>query len=71
MNQQINFKSIDILNVRVKKVSCNGDHRGSKHPLVYLNMGKKDYAICPYCNRYFSFENPRNSTDEFNKNNKN
>jgi hypothetical protein len=34
-------------------------------------MGKKDYAICPYCNRYFSFENPRNSTDEFKKNNNN
>jgi uncharacterized Zn-finger protein len=71
MNQQINFKSIDILNVSIKKVSCDGDGRGSKHPLIYLNMGKKDHAICPYCNRYFSLQNPENSTDHFNKNKKN
>ncbi len=44
----------DILFVDSKKVSCNGERGSSRHPLVYLNMGKKDHVICPYCGKYFT-----------------
>lgn len=41
-----------------KKVSCQGEKTVGKnfsaHPLVYLNMGDKDFVICPYCSKYYT-----------------
>lgn len=45
-----------------KEVSCDGSKTVDNiipftipgHPKVYLNMGKKDHVICPYCNRRFT-----------------
>jgi len=54
MNQQLNFKNSDVLHDNSKKVSCDGEISSSKHPLVYLNMGDKDFVVCPYCSKYFS-----------------
>jgi uncharacterized Zn-finger protein len=71
MNQQIKFKNNDVLHVNSKKVSCDGGTGSSKHPLVYLNMGEKDFVVCPYCSKYFSLNNSKNSTNLLNKNNKN
>lgn len=55
MNLQINTKNspLEILHVDSKKVSCDGF---GTHPLVYLNMGKKDSITCPYCSRFFTIE---------------
>ncbi len=39
--------------VTTKTVSCNGDALNSHHPLVYLNLGKKNSVICPYCGKHF------------------
>lgn len=54
---------VEILHVTSKKVSCNGLKEGQKdaagHPLVYLDMGDKDYVICPYCSKYFTISNSR------------
>jgi len=60
----------DILFVNSKKVSCNGEKGSSRHPLVYLNMGKKDHVICPYCGKYFTNNHNYLSTIEKNKKNK-
>ena len=71
MNQQINFINSDVLHVNSKKVSCDGGAGSSKHPLVYLNMGEKDFVICPYCSKYFSLNDSKNSSNLSNKNKKN
>ncbi|MDX2082854.1 MAG: zinc-finger domain-containing protein [Rickettsiales bacterium] len=67
MNHQINSKNtpLEILHVNSKKVSCQGEKaKGEKgdlanvsgHPLVYLDMGKNDFVICPYCSKYFTIK---------------
>jgi len=51
----------ETLYVNSKKVSCLGEREGAKagsgHPTIYLNMGKNDFVICPYCSRYFTIKN--------------
>ncbi len=60
MNQQINPKNspFEVVHVTSKKVSCQGERSDtgsvSGHPLVYLDMGKKDFIVCPYCSKYFT-----------------
>lgn len=39
-----------------KEVSCNGNNSGLGHPKVYLNMGTKDYVVCPYCSQKFIYQ---------------
>lgn len=50
----------EILHVNSKKVSCDGSRNDqeniSGHPLVYLNMGKENFVICPYCSKYFTIK---------------
>ena len=45
---------IEVVISESKKVSCSGDKGSSSHPLIYLDMGNKDYVICPYCSKYFT-----------------
>jgi len=47
---------LETLHVNSKKVSCDGTKGASTHPLVYLNMGEKDFVICPYCSKYFTIK---------------
>ncbi len=51
----------DILHVNSKKVSCDGTskdetNKSSRHPTVYLDMGDKNYVICPYCSKYLTIK---------------
>ena len=48
------FNPLETVRVDSKKVSCDGGKGFSKHPLVYLNMGKNDFVICPYCSKFFT-----------------
>ena len=56
MNSHLSAQNspLEILRVNSKKVSCDGGSGSSNHPLVYLNMGKNDYVICPYCSKSFT-----------------
>ena len=51
---------LEILHVTSKKVTCDGAKENSVkdlgHPLVYLDMGKNDFVVCPYCSKYFSLQ---------------
>ncbi len=51
---------LEILYVNSRNVSCDGSRDGnskdSGHPLVYLNMGKNDFVVCPYCSKYFTLQ---------------
>ena len=41
--------------VSEKKVSCDGGGGALGHPKVFLDMGKNNKIICPYCSKLFSF----------------
>lgn len=60
MNPQINprVNTFETLHVDSKKISCDGGKGASGHPKVYLNMGKNDSIVCPYCSKNFVFEKP-------------
>jgi len=36
-----------------KKVSCDGGGGALGHPKIYLDMGKENQIICPYCSKIF------------------
>lgn len=36
-----------------KKVSCDGGGGVLGHPKIYLDMGKENQIICPYCSKNF------------------
>ena len=42
--------------VKSKKVSCNGGGGALGHPKIYLDMGKENQIICPYCSKIFILE---------------
>ena len=43
----------DVELVDYKKVSCHGIDGPLGHPKVYLDMGDKDFVVCPYCSKIF------------------
>ena len=42
--------------VHSKKVSCDGGGGVLGHPKIYLDMGKENQIICPYCSKIFILE---------------
>jgi uncharacterized Zn-finger protein len=57
MNNLLNYKNSEVLYINHKKIACDGSAQSSKHPLIYLDMGKKDFVVCPYCSKYFTLNN--------------
>ena len=41
--------------VSEKKVSCDGGGGALGHPKIFLDMGKNNKIICPYCSKLFNF----------------
>ena len=39
--------------VKSKKVNCSGGGGAFGHPKIYLDMGKENQIICPYCSKIF------------------
>lgn len=44
------MESIETKNI---VIHCNGGGGVLGHPLIYLNLGKEEQVICPYCRRCF------------------
>jgi uncharacterized Zn-finger protein len=34
-------------------VKCDGGAGVLGHPVIYLNLGKEERIVCPYCSRFF------------------
>ncbi|MFT5703874.1 MAG: putative Zn-finger protein [Rickettsiales bacterium] len=55
------MRPIEVVVASEKKVRCNGSNANSggssSHPLIYLDMGKKNEVICPYCSCCFTLKN--------------
>jgi uncharacterized Zn-finger protein len=43
----------DATRVETKEVSCDGGTGSLGHPRVFLNMGREDNVVCPYCGKKF------------------
>lgn len=43
----------EIVTVKDKLVSCDGDEGALGHPAVYLKMDDGGQVDCPYCDRLF------------------
>ncbi len=52
----------EVVQVRTRRVSCEGVGGALGHPRVYLEMGEADEVECPYCDRRFVLA--RNPADE-------
>ena len=46
----------EVIYTNKKKVSCDGGKGELGHPKVYLNFGKKEEVICPYCSKKFVYK---------------
>ena len=43
------------IEVKTKRVACDGGGGSLGHPKVYLEMGNVSEVTCPYCSRYYVF----------------
>ena len=42
--------------IGVRELNCMGARPPFDHPHVYLDMGKDDEIVCPYCSTLYVFE---------------
>jgi uncharacterized Zn-finger protein len=46
--------NFEIIESNTTTILCDGgDNFG--HPAIYLNIGLRDVAVCPYCSRRFKY----------------
>jgi len=43
----------EVIEVRSRRIACDGVGGALGHPRVYLEMGEGDFVECPYCDRRF------------------
>ncbi len=43
----------DYTYIKAKKIGCDGGGGALGHPLVYLDLEKKNEVVCPYCSRKY------------------
>ncbi len=43
----------EVVEVRSRRIACDGVGGALGHPRVYLEMGDGDFVECPYCDRRF------------------
>jgi uncharacterized Zn-finger protein len=43
----------EIIETKETVVKCDGGGEPLGHPAIYLNLGKEEKVICPYCSKCF------------------
>ena len=43
----------EVVEVRSRRIACDGVGGALGHPRVYLEMGDESFVECPYCDRRF------------------
>lgn len=43
----------EVVQVRSRRIACDGVGGALGHPRVYLEMGDESFVECPYCDRRF------------------
>lgn len=44
------------IRIGVKEFECMGATPPNDHPHIYLDMGRSDELICPYCSTLYKFD---------------
>ena len=47
------LRPAEVVNVRSRRVACDGVGGALGHPRVWLEMGEADFVECGYCDRRF------------------
>ena len=50
------FTPPEIIEVKSRRVACEGIGGALGHPKVYLQIGEEGFIECPYCDRRFVFK---------------
>ena len=51
-----NDRGIPEIRIGVREFECIGVSPPHDHPHIYINMGKADMTLCPYCGTRFHFD---------------
>ena len=51
-----NDRALAEIRIGAKEFNCIGVSPPHDHPHIYLNMGKDDTIVCPYCSTVFRFD---------------
>lgn len=49
-------KAQEVVTVNQRNVKCNGNGGTLGHPLIYLEIDKDDFVVCPYCSKKFIYQ---------------
>lgn len=47
------MEPFEIIETENPVVKCDGGGGPLGHPVIYLNLGKEERVVCPYCSRCF------------------
>ena len=50
-----NTEGYSVIEIPVKKFNCIGANPPHDHPHIYLDMGKNDSIVCPYCSTLYKY----------------
>jgi uncharacterized Zn-finger protein len=53
MDETLMNSEIEYIETEKTVVKCDGGGGPLGHPAVYLNLGKENKGVCPYCNKCF------------------
>lgn len=56
----LSFGTHEVISVKSRQIRCDGGasdgNASAGHPMIYLNMGDKNFIDCPYCGRRFELD---------------
>ena len=58
-----NTEGYSVIEIPVKKFNCIGANPPHDHPHIYLDMGKKDSIVCPYCSTLYKYNSKLNKDE--------
>lgn len=57
-----NNSGVAVVHVGAKEFMCMGAIPPFDHPHVFIDMGKENDAVCPYCSTHYKFDSSLTST---------
>jgi uncharacterized Zn-finger protein len=52
----VNDVGAKVIELGVKKFKCIGATQPHDHPHIYLDLGKENKVVCPYCSTLYKFK---------------
>ncbi|MDE1173521.1 MAG: zinc-finger domain-containing protein [Parvibaculaceae bacterium] len=51
-----NDEGASMIRIGVKEFECMGARPPHDHPHIYLDMGRENEIICPYCSTHYKYD---------------